>query len=128
MEHLTAKLPPYILVALGGMLGALARYGLACINRPHFPIGTLAVNLVGCLLMGLLLRGIEVGIARHDLRLFIGIGFLGAVTTFSSFSAETLHLFLQGNAVRSLLYIAATLVGTLAAVTGGYLLARLIWR
>ncbi|MHB9130756.1 MAG: fluoride efflux transporter CrcB [Armatimonadota bacterium] len=118
---------PVVLVAVGGMLGALARYGLTIINRPGLPIGTLTVNLVGCFIMGFLARWIEVGIAKPELRFLLGIGFLGALTTFSTFSYEILHFFLERNATGAFAYLAISTIGCLACTAVGYVIARAIW-
>lgn len=84
-----------ILVALGGAIGAVARY---CVNifcnellGDRFPWGTLVVNVVGCFLMGWLFHAATVSAAISDAaRLMIGTGFLGALTTFSTFSMQTI--------------------------------------
>jgi len=123
-------LMPVILVAVGGAVGAVARFGLSGFvqgNRVGFPFGTLVVNLIGCLAMGFLARWVEVGIASPQLRLLLGLGFLGGFTTFSSFSFEALNLYLNHNVIGSLLYVAASMVGCLALVTFGYMIARYIW-
>jgi CrcB protein len=121
---------PVLLVAIGGMVGALARYGLSGFvqgNRVGFPIGTLVVNLLGCFIMGLLARWLEVGIARPELRYLLGLGFLGAFTTFSTFSFEAIRLFMDHNATTGMLYIVSSLFGCLATVTAGYVIARAVW-
>lgn len=120
-----------ILIALGGALGALARYGLGGLvqgNRVHFPYGTLVVNILGCLAMGGLMGLVNANIAKPELRTFIGIGFLGAFTTFSTFSFEALILFRNHDTAGGLLYVGLTMVGCLAAVTVGYLVTSTIWR
>jgi len=121
---------PIILIALGGALGALARYGLGGViqgNKVHFPYGTLVVNIVGCLAMGMLMGLVSTNIAKPEHRLLFGIGFLGAFTTFSTFSFETLSLFQSNNPAGGLLYIGLSMVGCLAAVTVGYLITHAIW-
>ena len=117
-----------LLIALGGILGAWARYGITVINRPAFPFGTLAVNLLGCFIMGLLLFWRERGIASPALVLVLGIGFLGAFTTFSTFSGETLNFLLHGSLARALLYVGASVIGCLLVVWLGYKIAFAVWR
>lgn len=121
---------PAILVTVGGAIGSLARFGLSGLvqgNRAGFPLGTLVVNLLGCLVMGVLARWLEVRILSPEFRYLLGLGFLGGFTTFSSFSYEALHLFLNHSALNGLLYIGGSLLGTLAAVAAGYFTARMIW-
>ncbi len=122
------KIPDLLLVALGGALGAWARFGMTGINRLAFPYGTLLVNVVGCLIMGVMLRGIEIGVVKSEWRLFLAIGFLGALTTFSTFSAETLAFLNKGSLSTALLYIGVTVAGCLVMVTLGYRAAMLVWR
>ena len=121
---------PILLIAIGGAVGSLARYGLGGLvqgNRMGFPIGTLVVNMLGCLAMGLLARWLKIGLAGPQLRLLFGIGFLGGFTTFSTFSLEALNLLLDRNLLTALIYIGGSLFGSLLAVTLGYLTARAIW-
>ncbi len=103
-------------VSAGGMLGALARYGLAA-AWPHpdgsFPWPTFVVNVSGCLLIGALMVTIA---HRPLLRPFLGVGVLGGYTTFSAYTVETLRVQAPGTA---LAYLAATLCGAVLAVWAG---------
>jgi fluoride exporter len=116
-------------VALGAAVGALARWwaGLAFNGLwAGFPLGTLLVNAVGGLLIGLAM----VGFARspHELlRLLLVTGFLGGFTTFSSFSAESLGLLQRGDVGLALLHSAAHLLGALGCCALGYALGRWLW-
>jgi CrcB protein len=85
------------LIGLGGCIGAVARYGLSGLVHRYtnsaFPYGTLVVNVVGCFFIGAFLYYIESrGGLSPQLRLFAGIGVLGAFTTFSTFGYETIEL------------------------------------
>ncbi len=81
-----------LLVGAGGFVGALCRFGIAGLASrlftTSFPLGTLVANVAGCFLIGLLI-GSGQGDANRNLKLAFGIGFLGALTTFSTFGAET---------------------------------------
>lgn len=119
-----------ILVALGGALGALARHGvgwLALRHGPHaWPVGTLTVNIVGSLAMGLLagwlaFRGTGAG---EPLRLFLATGLLGGFTTFSAFSLETALMIERGELARAGAYAAGSLVLGVAALFLGLMVAR----
>jgi CrcB protein len=117
----------FLAVALAGALGALARVGLASwtqtLIRGAFPIGTLAVNVVGCFAMGLVAAAFEDRIpASSELRLVLFGGFLGAFTTFSAFSYESLELWQAGWHVRAASYILASLLLSLLAVSLGWTL------
>ena len=107
-------------VALGGALGAVARYLVSItFNTDAFPYGTLAVNAIGSLLIGFLVfQGL--GEAHGPaLRVLVGVGFLGAFTTMSAFSLETMHLHAEGRAGMAFLNIALNLGLSLAAVWVG---------
>lgn len=88
------------LIALGGMAGALARYGFSRFvqlsSGDVFPWGTLAVNLSGCLAIGMVYELFDRAVIPSDLRSLVTIGFLGAYTTFSTYSLETINLLRDG--------------------------------
>ncbi|MCE5228370.1 fluoride efflux transporter CrcB [bacterium] len=118
-----------LLLALGGSLGTLARYGLSSfVNQVHggpFPMGTLLVNITGCFVIGFLMelfQSKQVGTA--ELRGFATIGFLGAFTTFSTFSYETSSLFRVGHWRTGTANLAASVILGLAAVELGAATAR----
>ena len=134
-----------LLVALGGALGASARYGVGLaagrLIGVGFPWGTLIVNVVGCFVMGVVgqwLLGIEAsgtavdrlsgpadGLARAaSYRSFIAIGFLGGLTTFSSFGWDTLRQLETGRPTLALANIAANLLLSLLAVWAGAAVMR----
>lgn len=121
----------YMAIALGGACGAMSRYWLSGqmekLNNTAFPLGTFSVNLIGSLLMGLfavlLLEKLNLS---EPWRPLILVGFLGAMTTFSTFSIEALQLLQQGNFSTALFYIAFSVAACLLAVWVGMQLARLI--
>src|SRR5690606_27411300 len=107
-------------VALGGALGAPARYFLALAvqsRRPgRFPWGTFAANVVGSLLLGLV---VGAGVTGHAGSL-VAIGFCGALTTYSTFSHETHRLMRDGHRREALMNVVGSMAATLAAVAVGY--------
>ncbi|WP_322962998.1 fluoride efflux transporter CrcB [Sphingomonas fuzhouensis] len=120
---------PLLLVMLGGALGSGARYwtGRYMLDAfgPDFPYGTLTVNWVGGLLMGLLAGVLARTGGTEGWRLFIGVGILGGFTTFSSFSLDTITLIERGQMTVALGYIALSLLGSLAALWAGLSLTRI---
>lgn len=115
--------PTVAAVSAGGVLGALARYGVT-VALPHppgtFAWATLLVNVSGCLLIGVLMTLIaEVWPGRGLLRPFWGVGVLGGYTTFSGHILDLQQMLATGAAGAALAYLAATLAGALAAVWAG---------
>lgn len=116
-------------VGLGGFLGAVARYLVSGwvhrIAGAGFPWGTLAVNVAGCLALGVLM-GLLGGRAMLDpgWRLFVGIGLLGSLTTFSTFGYETIELVRRAELALALANAAGNLVLGCGAVVVGAALAR----
>ena len=130
-QHLRLKeleLPPVLAVSLGGAAGAVARYGVAeLVDRSHsdaFPWDTLAVNLIGSFLLGLLLALLGSSAHRSSARLLFGTGMLGAFTTFSTFSLDTANLLRNDAALTSIIYVTTSLAGGLALAWAGIGVAR----
>ena len=119
-----------VLIFIGGGLGSVVRYLLnrwvMALHQINFPLGTLAVNIVACFVLGLI-----IGLADHkqylsaDTRLFWAIGFCGGFSTFSTFSAEALALFQQPAVTTGMIYILASVLLCLVAVVSGIWLGRL---
>jgi len=120
-----------LLVGAGGFLGSLFRYFVGTwvhgLFGNSFPYGTLAVNVVGCLLIGFLggLADVRELLVPH-VRAIVLVGFLGGFTTFSSFGYETTALFRDGQSWAALANIALQLLLGLGAAWLGYNLSRLL--
>ena len=122
-----------LLVALGGAVGAVLRYWVSiAVQRslgPEFPWGTLAVNVSGCFLMGLVAAVADrQGYLNPGARLFLVVGVLGGFTTFSAFAHETVSATRAGATAVGLLNVAANVVLCLAAVWLGRLAAGIAGR
>jgi CrcB protein len=119
----------WLAVAVGGALGAMARYGvvsyLAPLTGHRFPLGTLCVNISGSFLIGVCYVVLDEKLAASpEWRLLIMTGFLGAFTTFSTFSLDALALWENGLPVTAVTYVLATVFGCLMAVTASVLLTQ----
>ncbi|ARO30308.1 camphor resistance protein CrcB [Rhizobium sp. NXC14] len=117
------------LVALGGAIGSVLRYYVGQwalkLMGPAFPWGTLAVNVVGCFVIGVFAELVARKFnASMELRLLLITGFLGGFTTFSAFSLDAISLFERGEAVAGGLYIAASVGLSMAAVFAGLAIMR----
>ena len=114
-----------LLVAIGGALGAVARYGVAVwIQRragAAWPWATLAINVSGCLLIALVLGMAHV---RDEVRLLVPVGFIGAYTTFSTYEMEVFRLVEAGSGLLALAYVAASNILGFGAVLLGSALTR----
>ena len=118
-----------LLLIVFGSAGTLARYALQGLIQFHtestFPTGTLAVNLLGCLLLGGIGQfGLDHLSFPPEWRIAATVGFFGAFTTFSSFSWETVRLFEDGDWVRACLYVTASVLGGLMLVRTGMRVAK----
>lgn len=119
-------------VFLGGGVGSLSRYLLSkYVNGAAstlFPLGTFAVNALGCFAIGFLFTAFEERLAPPELRLLLVTGFLGGFTTFSSFGLETVNLAKGGETFLSLVNVAASVVAGLALVIAGMAVAGLLFK
>ena len=119
-------------IAAGGALGAVARYLLGgAIMRfagSGLPYGTLAVNVLGSLAIGLVVGWFmrDVAAAKPAMQAFVITGFLGGFTTFSAFSLETVNMLQRGDYVPALSYIALSILLTLAACALGFSIVKAI--
>ncbi len=116
-------------VATGGALGAVSRYWLAGIlndKADRLPVGTLTCNILGSLVMGILFVLImEKTRLSPELRPLLMVGFLGAFTTFSSFSLETVALLQEGHIMSALIYVLLSVLMCIAALSAGIWITRL---
>lgn len=124
MIHLVA-------VACGGAIGALARYGVNGLIYPvlghRFPLSTLVINVSGSILMGILyVLVVEKALLPAEMRNFLMVGFLGAFTTFSTFSLDALALWQNGHLLLAIGYILASVVLCLLGIALAIFLTRLI--
>ena len=108
------------LVAFGGALGAALRYLVSeWISVESFPYATLSVNLIGSFLLGVLAVGLAQNLLSANMALLLGTGVLGAFTTMSTFSVETIQMFDQGHGSSAIIYVSLTMVlGPLLALIG----------
>ncbi|TAL83446.1 MAG: fluoride efflux transporter CrcB [Rhodanobacter sp.] len=122
----------FIAIGLGGAIGCWLRWGLGVLFNPIFPtlpLGTLAANLTGGLLMGL-----AMGLFRHfqavspELQLFVMTGFLGGLTTFSTFSAEASTLLLRQQYLWFSAHVLVHVTGSLAMTVLGLTVTRSLLR
>jgi len=113
-----------LLAGAGGFLGSVARYGISVLMAPWtgtFPWATLAINIAGCFLIGLLMPMLE---QRPEGVVFVVTGILGGFTTFSAFGHETHRLAQGSNPWMAAVYVAASVGAGLAAVWVGRGLAK----
>jgi len=119
------RLIPWLLIGAGGAVGAIGRYALSFWvqnkARGTFPWGTLTVNVLGCLLIGILTPLLfEKSILRPEFRMMILVGMLGAFTTWSTFGYETIRMISEGEFRYAASYVLCTNVACLTAVWLAY--------
>lgn len=120
-----------LLIGAGSFIGGIARFLLSravdsCLKW-SFPWGTAAVNIIGCLIIGIIFGVLEKGNVMNDgLRLFLTVGICGGFTTFSTFANESFRLFGNGQYLISILYIVSSVLLGLLAVWAGHAVSRTI--
>ncbi|MET7770085.1 fluoride efflux transporter CrcB [Nocardia sp. NPDC005366] len=121
----------WLLVLLGGAVGAPLRYltdrYVQARHDTMYPWGTFVVNVSGCLVLGILTGAATSGAANSPLLLFLGTGFCGALTTYSTFSYETLRLARTGARFYATANVVASVTVGLGAAYSGTELAQAIW-
>ncbi len=121
---------PLLYVMVGGAVGSGARYltgrAMTALLGAGYPFGTLAVNLVGGLLMGVLVGVLARNAAPEGWRLLIGVGVLGGFTTFSSFSLDVVTMIERGAPGLALGYILVSVIGSIAALFAGLSAVRAV--
>ena len=116
-------------IGVGAVLGAWMRWGLGVLLNPVFPtlpLGTLAANLFGGLVIGMMMGGAEPLGLSPSVRLLVTTGFLGALTTFSTFSAETVALLSRAQFAWAAGLVVIHVSGSLLLTGAGILLARVL--
>lgn len=111
-------------IALGGAIGALARWGLTFVWEA--PWGILAINALGCFLIGVLMTWVDHRRPHHLARPFLGTGVLGGFTTFSTFAVDGRNLLTGDDPFIGFVYLAGTLLAALAATWAGIRLAKAV--
>jgi len=121
---------PFLLVGLGGAIGAMSRFGFSSMVGRHwpmaFPLATLLVNIIGSLVMGLFigLMARMLPVWQNEARLFVAVGILGGFTTFSSFSLDTVVLIERGELLQAGAYLLLSVVVCLVGLYLGLLVTR----
>lgn len=122
----------FLIVGIGGAIGAMARHGVGMFALKNmgiaFPYGTIIVNILGSLLMGVLIAWMarRTGGDSNELRLFLATGFLGGFTTFSAFSLDTIVLYERGEFGLAALYVGVSVIVSIVALFAGLWLMRSI--
>ena len=115
-----------LLVALGGAVGSVCRYLVSRMMESSFPWGTLTVNIIGSLLIGLLVGLTSKDIVSQEMKLLLVTGFCGGFTTFSTFANESFGMMKAGDALQMALYVSASVVIGILAVWAGMNLSETI--
>jgi CrcB protein len=120
------------MLAIGGAIGAIARYQIAAVIQARipvgFPYGTFVVNVTGCLIMGIVTALLTERLVVHpNWRFLIPIGFIGAYTTFSTFELETFRAVSDGAWRIAGANVAGSVIAGYLALWGGFVVARALW-
>jgi CrcB protein len=122
----------WLLVIAGAVVGAPLRYltdrAIQARHDTVFPWGTFTVNVIGCMILGVLTGAVAAGAASSSLNLLLGTGLCGALTTYSTFSYETLRLAETGARFFAAANVIASVVAGLGAAFIGAALAQAIWQ
>ena len=120
-----------LLVLIGGAVGAPLRYLTdQAVQTRHdtvFPWGTFTVNIVGSAVLGLVTGAVLATAAPHSVQLLVGVGFCGALTTYSTFSYETLRLYEDGASFYALANVIISVAAALGAAFTGAAVAQAVW-
>jgi len=122
---------PYLLVGIGGAIGAMARFaaGSAIGNLPNgFPLATALINVLGSLAMGVLIGVLAKTTPQYqnEIRLFVAVGIFGGFTTFSSFSLDAITMIERGDFLLAAFYIVGSVLLSLAALSVGLTATRVL--
>lgn len=121
----------WLLVIAGGMIGAPLRYltdrAVQTRHSSEFPWGTFTVNVVGCLILGVITGAVTGGAATTQTQLFLGTGLCGALTTYSTFSYETLRLAETGVPLKAVANALGSVAVGLGAAFAGVAAAEAVW-
>jgi fluoride exporter len=123
-----------LIIGIGGFLGSVLRYLISgyvqnISQSVSFPYGTLSVNIIGCLLIGIISQLVELQIGiTSETRLFLMVGVLGGFTTFSAFGNEALNLLQDQRVFLFLMYTVSHLIIGLSAVYLGRMIIKIVWR
>jgi len=125
----STKMKLILAIGAGSFIGGICRYLLTQFIQARFlstfPFGTLGVNIIGCLVIGLIYGLSDKGSLTQDWRLFLATGVCGGFTTFSAFSNETFLMLRNGQYAYAFIYVAASVVLGLLATFGGYSIIKL---
>jgi CrcB protein len=117
------------MIGIGGALGSMARFGFSALVQRStdmgFPVGTMAVNIAGCFLIGFLAELFENILVPPQWRSFATIGFLGGFTTFSTFSLETINMLREGENAGAIMNVVISNILGVLSVAAGILTYRL---
>lgn len=118
-------------IGFGSFIGGIIRYLLTLVIQAKtmtvFPYGTLAVNVIGCLLIGIVFGIADKGTISTEWKLFLATGLLGGFTTFSALSLETFNMIRMGHHLYAGVYVTSTIVIGLLATIFGVAVVRMFW-